>query len=49
MRMIAIELLGAVAIFVTVAFVARVAWIARDRQQLRAAITEAKARDTPRH
>lgn len=44
MRMLAIELLGAVAILVIVALVARVAWVARDRKQLRAAITEAQAR-----
>jgi hypothetical protein len=44
-RMIAIELLGAVAILVIVALVARLAWIARDRRQLRTAITEAEARE----
>ena len=43
--MIAIELLGAVAILIIVALAARLAWTARDRKQLTAAITEAQARE----
>jgi CHASE3 domain sensor protein len=44
MPMMAIDLLGAVAILVIAAFVARLASIARNRKQLRAAITDAQAR-----
>jgi hypothetical protein len=45
MRTVAIELLGAVAIVLIVALVARLGWITRDRKQPRAAITEAQARE----